>query len=201
MLDFAYLDRRQKGAQALRRYRERTGTVGRGHKIWTAQEDETLRRLYPNYRAMVKALPNRTMVAVRFRVRAIGAAQPYVCHRWTAAEISRMRRLAASGATRREIIAAFAPLTKNQVVNALAYHRVVRKKSPLRPSGHPALDAVRARCRELRLSMSDLDAMARTRTYFRQAQWAKGRGVNLERIAKAIQALGGTFTVAWDSDE
>jgi hypothetical protein len=58
------------------------------------------------------------------------------------AAYTRMRKLAAAGTLRKEIIAAFAPLTKEQVVGALRTHRIRRSTPPLKPTGYPVIDAI-----------------------------------------------------------
>jgi hypothetical protein len=45
--------------------------------------------------------------------------------------------------------------------------------------------------------MVDLDAFAHTGKYFSRLQWRDTGVVNLERAAKAITALGGTFVITW----
>jgi hypothetical protein len=193
MLDFAYLDRGLQGAEALRRHRVRTGKTGRGHDLWTNGDTETLLRLYPDYEAAQKALPGRTLAALKKHAYDKGIARGR--HIWTAAEIARMRKLAAAGAQRKEIIAAFAPLSKNQIVGALAHYQIRRSRPPFKPTGHALLDAIRSRCLELRWSMMDLDAIAHTGNYFTRQQWYGKAAVNLEHAAKAIRALGDTFAI------
>jgi hypothetical protein len=43
-----------------------------------------------------------------------------------------------------------------------------------------------------------LDAFARTGKYFTQHQWRQNGTMDLERAAKAIRALGGTYTITWE---
>jgi len=196
MLNISALNFGLRGPEAARRWRERTGKTSRGYDLWTPADTETLQRLYPDYDAAMKALPNRSHRALEKHASEMGFTRRR--HTWTAAEITRLRKLAATGASRKEIVAAFAPLSKWQVFSKLRHHRIKRPPSPYKTTGYPVIDAIRARCRELRLTMRDLDAFARTGKYFTLQQWRANDTANLERAAKAIRALGGTFTVTWE---
>jgi hypothetical protein len=44
--------------------------------------------------------------------------------------------------------------------------------------------------------MHDLDIIAKTGTYFRRRNW-KRRRHHVAKIAMAVEALGGTFSIAW----
>ncbi|YBV98580.1 hypothetical protein M1D80_14225 [Phyllobacteriaceae bacterium JZ32] len=57
-------------------------------------------------------------------------------------------------------------------------------------------DAIRARCFELRYSMVDLDAIAKTKSYFQKANW-HATGLNYKAVCKAIDALDEELTVRW----
>jgi len=197
MVNFSHLERSLMGVEAARRLRERTGKTSRGYDLWTSEDNEALKRLYPDYRAALKAFPGRTLMALKKQAAELGIVRRR--HIWTGAEITRLRKLAASGASRKEMIAAFAPLREKQVTGAIEEYRLRRGRRPFKPTGHAALDVVRARCFALRLNMADLDAMARTGRYFTEQRWIRSHKVRLDYLARAIEALGGTYTITWES--
>jgi hypothetical protein len=87
------------------------------------EESDTLKRLYPDYRALLKALPGRTRHAIKNHARQMGILHRR--HVWTGAEIARLRKMAAAGVARNEIAAAFAPLTKGQVQCAMRNYGIL----------------------------------------------------------------------------
>jgi hypothetical protein len=100
MLDFAHLDRGLGAAKAAKWHLARTGKTSLGYDLWTTEDSETLRRLYPDYQAAMKALPNRTLEALKKHAYEMGIVHRN--HVWTGAAITRMRKLAAAGARRKE---------------------------------------------------------------------------------------------------
>ena len=194
MLDYRHLGRGLAGADALRRYRERTGTVGRD-KVWSDEETETLRRLYPDYKAAMKALPGRTYGAIKFHAMKHGIARRR--HVWTNIEVARLRKLAAAGASNKQLFAGFPEFREQQILGKLYHCRMKRPRRQFRSTGHPLLDALRSRCHALGLSMVDVDDIARTRRYFTGQTWLKRQAVDVAKVAKAIDALGGTLSVSW----
>ncbi len=194
MLDYRRLGRGLAGTDNLRRYRERTGTNGRD-RLWSPEETETLRRLYPDYRAAMKALPGRSYWAVRGHALKHGFARRR--HVWTNIELARLRKLAAAGVSDTELVAGFPGLTRDQVIGKLRHHQIKRPRRRFKPTGYPLLDAIRDRCYQLGWSMVDLDEIAGTANYFRCQAWLDGRGVSIRRIAKAVKVLGGTLSVTW----
>ena len=65
------------------------------------------------------------------------------------------------------------------------------------PTGDGFLDVVRTRCRQLKVTMADLDRWARTGTYFYKARWLQHGTVSRPKLCRAIQALGGTLSISW----
>lgn len=195
MLDFQHLSRGLNGADQLQRYRERTGMVGRGRRIWTAEELEILRRLYPDYAAAKKALPGRTYYAIRAHARERGIASKRQV--WKMSELQRLRQLVATDATTQEMQAVFPGRTRHQLKATLGRYGIRRKRRGFKPTGHDLLDAVRQRCHELNLTMVDLDAMARTRRYFTTQAWIARGAPSLRHVVKAAQVLGGRISVLW----
>lgn len=95
------------------------------------------------------------------------------------------------------MLAAFPGLRWNQISAKAGHIGVQREKRPLLPTGHPLLDAIRARATSLGYSMVDVDELARTRTYFRKAGWCGHQKANVKHAGKAVAALGGQLSAQW----
>lgn len=185
-----------RGAASAYRARERmarTGRTPKGHWLWTEQEDDIVRALYPDYKALRKALRRRSYYALRGRVRTLGIVNRR--HIWLATEVSRLRRLYPK-ADRLDILAAFPGLRWGQIAAKAGHVRVHRHRKRLVRTGHPLIDHIRERAFELNMSMVDLDAMARTKKYFQKAGWANGN-LNRKALVRAVEALGGEVLVRW----
>jgi hypothetical protein len=195
MLDYRHLGRGLSGADALRRYHARTGMTGRGNRIWSEEETDTLRRLYPDYKAAMKALPGRSYYAIRAEARSSGIARRR--HVWTTAELACLKKMAAAGASNKEMFAAFPGFTQHQVIGKLAHRKIRRKRRPFKVTGYPLIDSIRERCHRLGWSMVDLDAIARTRRYFTTQAWSTNGYISTAPVAKAVEVLGGALTVTW----
>ena len=63
-------------AAAVRERMRRTGMTNAGHYLWSEEEVATLRRLYPDYNALVEALPRRTRFAIIRKAATLGIAKP-----------------------------------------------------------------------------------------------------------------------------
>jgi hypothetical protein len=140
---------------------------------------------YPDYTALRRALRRRSIHALRGRVRALGIAKKR--YRWTAAAVSRLRRIYPTG-TRAEILAAFPGTKWQQIKDKRKEIKLYRARKPPAKTGYPIIDVVRARAFELNISMPELDAMARTKWYFQQKCWRR-YGVNGRAVYRAIEAL------------
>jgi hypothetical protein len=170
----------------------RTGRSPSG-LLWTANEDETLRRLYPDYHALCKVLKQRSYDAIKKRVVVLGIAQAR--HRWTAAEISRLRRLYPKQ-TRDELLVSFPGLRWPQIRRMANYKGFTMIRRPYAPTGITVIDAIRARAFDLNLTMVDLDAMAKTGNYFRSSRW-RTYGISKRSVCRAIDALDGDVMPIW----
>jgi hypothetical protein len=181
-------------AERMRARMQRSGRTPRGHMLWTKQEDEIIRRLYPNYKALRKALRRRTFKAIRVRASACGFTVKR--HRWTAAEASRLRRLYPT-ASHEELLAAFPGVSLRQATAKANQIKVFRKRRPLAATGYPIIDEVRLRAFQLNITMVDLDAMSRTRCYFQKAGWHTG-WISERAIYRAVMALDGGLSARWN---
>lgn len=185
-------------AERMRRRLARTGETLTGQKLWTESEIEKLKQLYPlmTYSKIARRLKGRTYGAIRAKAQELGLTKPR--HVWTGAEVARLRKVYLHG-TVDEVRAAF-PQFKLAHIRAIArYHGLSRPRKPFKLTGIPALDQIRQRAFELGYSMSDIDALARSKSYFRQASWLSGFQHH-RAIAKAIAALDGVVAADWHEE-
>lgn len=184
------------GAVRAQRSRERMMRMGRtpnGHPLWTEREDDVVRTLYPDYRALRRALRKRTYYALRHRTRALGIAKKK--HVWLGTEVSRLRRLYPKG-DRGDILLAFPEMSWQQIAAKARHIGVRRARRKLNSTGYPLIDLIRDRASDLSLSMVDLDEAAGTQRYFQKAAWCNGN-FNRKALLRAIEALGGEVSVRW----
>jgi hypothetical protein len=180
-------------SRALAKKRGYMNVHGRAWPLWTAEEDEMVRKLCPDYMALRKKLPGRTHYAIQMRTRTLGVSKHI--HTWTGAEIARLRRLWSS-ADKNTILAAFPGLSWPKIRSTAKRRKFYRPERSFQPTGNSLLDQVRARCRYLKYTMRDLDALARTGNYFTRLDWKHGH--QIAKVAKAAKALGGKISVSWE---
>lgn len=188
-MDIRRLARNAAAAQSLRRWRELSSA-----DLWKPEDDEVFRRLYPDYGALRKAFPSRSYRAIQGHASRLGIAAKR--HRWTAAELSRLRRLYQS-ASREDVLAAFPGMGWKQIKARAEHAGLHRPRRPYCPTGHAILDDIRSRCFELRYSMVDLDEMARTKQYFTKAGWMRTQRIKAQPVVRAVDALDGSLLVEW----
>lgn len=186
----------ETGDRALARMK-RTGTTPDGLRVWTPEELDTLRRLYPNYPAIVQAT-GRSYNGVKAKAQQLGLT-PKREH-WTGAQRLRLRKLFMGDATRAEIRDAFPTRNVINVYNMARYFGMRRKRKPFVSTGYLAIDLIRQRCFELGLSMIDLDQMAKTGQFFSKGQWFRF-GPSPRAIHKAVAALDGQLSVVWNDPD
>lgn len=180
-------------AQRARERIIRMGTTPNGHPLWTEREDDFVRSLYPDYKALRRKLRRRTYHALRARARTLDVVTRR--HVWLASEVSRLRRLYPR-ASREELLAAFPDVTWEKI-KAKAQHAGIRRaRRKLTTTGYPLIDLIRDRAFDLKLSMVDLDAMAGTKQYFQKAGWYSGN-LNRKALLRAVEALGGEVSIRW----
>lgn len=185
-----------RGAKAAAMARERiakTGMSPSGAPIWTAREMALLAVIFPDYKRAVAVLERRSYSAVKHRARSMGLTD---CrHIWTGAEVARLRKLYPT-ADRQTLAASFPGVPFSKIEAKAKHVGLHRLRRPLKQTGIPAIDQIRARAVELNVSMVDLDAMAKTKTYFQKAGWIRGV-VNYRAIGRAATALDGLVAVRW----
>jgi hypothetical protein len=162
-------------------------------KLWTKSEIDTLRQLYPDYTAVLRRLKHRSLSAVKAKASDLGITRKRRV--WTAAQISKLRKLFLHG-TREEIAAAFPGIPLRLVYEAATYRGLHRPRRPYKPTGNEAIDQIRERSFELGYSMSDVDALVRSRRYFYRGGWHSGH-ISHKAIGRAIVVLDGHLKAEW----
>ncbi|WP_150129938.1 SANT/Myb-like DNA-binding domain-containing protein [Sinorhizobium sp. RAC02] len=193
IMSLAYFARNVASGERARKKMRREGVNMSGDKLWSAVEDELIKRLYPNYVAILTELPHRTYSACRTRARTLGVVKerpPY-----TAKELSIVRRLYPAG-DREKLLALLPGRTWDQVGDLAKRHGIRRAPKLFKPTGVVVLDQIRARCRELNYTMPDLDKMIRSKGYFKKANWCKGH-IHHRDIGRAVSALFGDVKAEW----
>lgn len=170
----------------------RVHRVVRRHSDWTLKEHEVVVSHWPDVEAIRKRLPHRTIRAIRAFAGKCNLTTGR--HIWTAAEDTKLRKLAAAGYQRKEIAAELG-LSLNQVAGRLSYARISIARKPPALSANPLVNAIRQRAFDLNITLSDLDRSLGNRRIFRQA--AGRQSVRHAHIERAVTALGGQLTVEW----
>ena len=172
---------------------KRTGRTPNGHRLWSEEEDAICRRLHPDYRALEKALPQRTAAAIKSRCARLGIRRKL--KPWTAKEISALRKHYPEAPL--DVLKRMFPDRSMAAIRSAArYNRVYRKRKAYVPTGVSVLDRIRARCFELNYTMTDLDALCRSKRYFSNSKWLSG-WISHKAIAHAIIALDGEMDAEW----
>jgi hypothetical protein len=188
------LSRQQRAAlnavMANRAYMRRTGLTYAGQRIWTTPEMETLRRLHPDYGALVGVLPGRTRKAIENKAQRLGLPKPRRV--WSEAEFQLMKPLYVRGAPMRSILEHLPGKTAKQVWHKASSQGVRRPRHPPRITGLPQVDVVRQRAFGLCMSMAELEEAAGAPVYFRRP-----KRVNWSAMQRVLPELGGRIVVSW----
>jgi hypothetical protein len=185
------------GLDASDRARARIQFEGRtpsGHPIWTHEEDEIVRSLYPNYVAMRHRLRRRSMQALQSRAMILKLTRPQSL--WTANEVTKLRRRWKL-ALRSELEAEFPRHSWSSIQNKGKTFGFRRRPWVPKSTGNPLIDRIRSRACDLKLSMSDLDEFCNGgRAYFKKTS----RGIGKPRsniLMRAIEMLDGHIEIVW----
>lgn len=176
-----------------RAYMRRTGLTYAGQRLWTTLEMETLRRLHPDYGALVRALPGRTRKAIESKAQRLGL--PKARRVWSEAEFHLMKPLYVQGAPMRSILERLPGKTARQVWAKAFRCGIRRPRNPPRTTGLALVDAVRRRAFELYMSMAELDEAAGGRACFRHP-----RRVDWSAVQRVLSQLGGRIAVSWHGE-
>ncbi|MGK6313749.1 hypothetical protein [Neorhizobium sp. DT-125] len=194
-MSLAYYTRNAASGERARRRMQRAGVNMKGHKLWDDDERRILIEHRGDYRTMCKMLPHRSLAAIYGQCSTLGIRHKK--HIWSAAEISKLRRIYRNGRPE-DICAEFPHSPWINIRKVATYHGLSRARNkPYKLTGIPALDEVRRRCFEIRWTMVDLDKAARTGTYFYRAGWI-GKRINHRALGRAIEALDGIVQAQWN---
>ena len=158
---------------------------------WSATEDELLRDIYPDYRDLQKLLSDRTLSAIKHRVRALGIVSRR--HVWTNVEVARLRKAYRESVTDKELTILFPGLRLCQIKSKASHIGAERRKTRLALFDDPALDAIRHRSMEMRISFVELDRRARTGRFFQKSC----RRPSLKYIVRAARILDAQVRIEW----
>lgn len=191
-MELSKLAMHARAAQLTRLRLAKTGMTMAGEKVWTEEERALVSQFAPAYDELVKLLPHRSRKAIRCQASTLCVAWPR--HIWSAAEISKLRKVYPRG-DRTEICSLFPHSTWVNIQKVARYHGFRRARKPYKLTGHEPLDQVRAKCFELNLNMVELDAECRTRSYF-QGGWC-GKRLNYRALGRAVEVLEGKIHLQW----
>lgn len=158
---------------------------------WTSSEDDQVRAGYPSYDILRKALPHRSLSALKHRVRALGIVRRR--HVWTNQEVRRIHAAFEVNLSGVELLALFPGLTLCQIKSKARHVKAARRKARLVPFGVPALDVIRSRAQDEDMSLVELDRRARTGRFFQKSC----RRPNLRFIVRAASILDGDVEIEW----
>lgn len=174
----------------------RARAVRRSDNMWSYAESEILRRFWPAMDALRERMPHRTEIAIRNMAKRCGLVPDKVQHIWTAAQDKTLKRMAANGATRKEM-AEVLSLTVAHITNRLQYTKTnIAKRAPV-IIGDPLVDAIRQRAFDLKISIADLDRSLGRSKIFRSA---KRHPPSPRQLHQAVKALGGKLVVQWEAE-
>ncbi|TGQ79343.1 hypothetical protein EN850_20865 [Mesorhizobium sp. M8A.F.Ca.ET.207.01.1.1] len=191
--DLASLDKSLAAQDRIRK----AGRTPNGHALWTPAERAVLTKWFPDYKAMKKRLPKRSMAAITGQCHLMGLSTPKPA--WTAADRTKLRRLFTT-VSKAELLAAFPDRTWTSLqVNG--YQMGLRRwRKPYVKTSHPVIDDVREACRTKGHFMPDLDVYAGTGRYFSKLAQRRKKH-DLRKVDKAVKALGGTLVIEWGDDD
>jgi hypothetical protein len=172
--------------------------IVRRDDTWTFQETEVVRKHWPNVEKIRALLPHRSSSAIRRIAQLCGLKSDHDMHVWTAAEQAKLRKMAAAGASRKEI-ATELNLSVSQVGSRLTYTRLKIAPKPPAPSDNPLVDAIRQRVHAVNMTLIDLDRSLGSRKIFSQS--AGRQRVSPVHIHRAARALGGRLVIEWPAEQ
>lgn len=161
---------------------------------WFEREDDACRILFPDIKEIRRFIWWRSEGAIIARCKRLGLGRRDF-HRWTARDISILRKLYPA-APREDICAAIPGVDWKNIRATAQRHGLRRLKKPYKITGINALDEVRLKCYDLRWTMRDLDEECRTKRYF-QTRGYRCDYPNFKAINTAVLALGGILEVTW----
>lgn len=148
-----------------------------------------------DYKTLNKLL-NRSEWAIKHKAIQLGMRKKL--HFWTAAEITKLRKMYPT-ASPEELREAFPQTGLVNLGYLVRYHGMRRKRREYKSTGVDVLDQIRKRCFDIGWSMVDLDEAAGTGDYFSRSGWRRKKRLNLWAAGRAIEALDGNIEIRWRS--
>lgn len=183
-----------RGKATLLRHIHKTGYTIAGVKVWADKEVETLRRLYPNIAALLRALPDRSLAAIKRKAGKLGLLPSRLV--WTLEEKSLLPKPYKEGLAMNELLALLPGKTKKQIWAKASKMKIRRPRRPLRHTGLPLVDAIRQRAFEEGYFMTDLDSWVGYKYYFVSPKY-----INWRAIDTALSILGGKLVARWHEEK
>lgn len=169
----------------------RKGFTPCGYKIWSHAEEKFLRRHYPDAAKVQNRFKHRTLRAIQAKAFKLGLTKKYKS--WTAAKVLLLRRLWVSG-SRDDIRQAF-PECSWQRLRSKASLLRLRRPSQQLPAEHRFLEEIRARGRFLNFTLTDIDKITNTRSYFKNS--CRKANPHINPLLSAVKALNGRVEIIW----
>jgi hypothetical protein len=177
-------------AEAHRIFMARHGVTRAGVKLWSEEEVRLLRSLYPDYCALVAAIPGRTRKAIETKAAKLQISKSRRI--WCEPEFQTMREPYQGGTPVSEIVTLLDRKSPTQVYGKAARRRVRRPRRPPKATGYPVLDAIRTRAHAMRISLRELDEDTGGGVYF-----VAPRRIDWKRVQRALTVLGGQAKLQW----
>jgi hypothetical protein len=187
-MQLSWFARGAASAERARRLMQLRGVTPNGHRLWNSLEAGDLTRIHPFYDRFLAKHSRRTRPAAHSKASRLQITKPRG-RQWDVNEILRLRIYRT--ATKEEILAAF-PGRSWAAIGTAARARGHRRPQRLNePTGILIIDQILERAKICKLSLKDLDSIARLKGYFSQRKWRhKQNHVVHERL---VAALGGTL--------
>ncbi|RWD23040.1 hypothetical protein [Mesorhizobium sp.] len=185
--------------QAQRLHIQKTGVNAQGYPLWRQEDDDVCRSLYPDYKALSAALPNRSMAALVTRCRRLKITRRLRI--FTEEEERRFRKLYRSG-TQQELCEAFPDVTLDRLRDRARRRGLKRPRVQYLRAGDNLLDELRDECWRLGITMIDLDEFTRSsKRYFAARRWCRSP-IRYDIVLDAVREMGGKVTsgrIEWPS--
>lgn len=169
------------------------GVTASGDKAWTDQEVEVLHAISHDRECLYAALPWRSRKAVDNKLGRCGLLPPRRV--WQEGQWGTAKPLYRRGDSVREVIAPAVMKEPKQVWAKASKAGVRRPRRPPKDTPWPLVNEVRTQAFRLHLTMTDLDELAGTGSYFRRP-----KRLNYRAIKKAMSVMGGRFVLRWHDE-
>ena len=152
-----------------------------------------MRRLHPDYGALVRALPSRTLGAIQNKAQRLRLVRPRRI--WSEGEFIIMKPLYVRGVSMADILERLDRKTPKQVWAKASGRKIRRPRRVPGLTGHAPVDAIRQRAFDLHITMADLDIIAGRRGYFQSP-----RRIDWTAVQRVLPHLDGRVEVFWHGD-